>query len=426
MLDSSNPSLGFIDDSGDEDDDVNAVFNNVAAAHTATSPKETAQHKEIKDDHPRVTISLRRRVRRFRNWIGELVNNDRVQLFSVFLIVMNAIIMGIGTFDFVMENPNVDKAWEQMDQVFLILFTVELSMQFIYHGPNLFADGWLVFDFLVVVFSWSLESLQIVRAFRIFRAFRLVTRLTVLKNLIVALIAVGPSMVAIISLLLLILYIYAVMCTVLFKDLYEQGVTNEDYFGRLDTTLFTLFQMMTLEWADIVRQVMEKYYWAWAVFSTFLVCTSFILYSLIIAVVCNAVSDTEHHDKVVNALEEKKETHLRVRELHEKIHKMSVHQSAVLGAVQRALEELAIGEDEGALPTEDSLSQLDYIASSSKVNGDTAQSARVGNISVRFSMDQTKYVGTMQHSTNDANNEPVLVFEPEDSDTEAKHDNQSG
>jgi hypothetical protein len=69
---------------------------------------------------------------------------------------------------------------------------LELALQFIYRDIKLFLDGWLVFDFCIVLMSWSLESLQVVRTFRVFRALRLVTRVRVLKNLVSALFSVGP------------------------------------------------------------------------------------------------------------------------------------------------------------------------------------------------------------------------------------------
>jgi hypothetical protein len=297
--------------------------------------------------------SMPGRIGKIREACGKIVNNERVQLVIILMIVINAIMMGIGTFDFVTDDPDMNAAWEKTDQAFLIVFTVELALQLVYHGPRLFADAWLVFDFFIVVLSWSMESLQVIRAFRVFRAFRLVTRMTILKNLIVALFAVAPSMAAIMALLLLILYIYGVMCTVLFKDLYEQGFTDKDYFGRLDTTLFTLFEMMTLSWSEIVRQVMVKYYWAWGIFGSFLVLTSFILYSLIIAVVCDAVSETEHHDEIANVLDEQTETRLRLRDLQARVDKMAVHQAAAMAAIQYALEGL---EDAGAAePPDDAM-----------------------------------------------------------------------
>ena len=123
-------------------------------------------------------------INQFRFNCGMLVNNGHVQFFIVILICINAIMMGIGTFDFVKDNPKVDNAFETVDLIFLIIFTIELGLQFIYHGWRLILDGWLVFDLIIIVTSWSFSSVQIIRAFRIFRALRLVTRIKIMKNLI--------------------------------------------------------------------------------------------------------------------------------------------------------------------------------------------------------------------------------------------------
>jgi hypothetical protein len=120
----------------------------------------------------------------FRYWCGTIINDDRVQFFIVSLIAINAIMMGIGTFEFVTENPNVDRAFEMIDQIFLIIFTIELAMQAIYHSWKMLLDGWLVFDLVIIVTSWSFSQVQIIRAFRIFRALRLITRIKVMKNLV--------------------------------------------------------------------------------------------------------------------------------------------------------------------------------------------------------------------------------------------------
>lgn len=176
-------------------------------------------------------------IQQFRYRCGVCVNAKSVQFFIVSLIAINAIMMGIGTFDFVTENPSVKHAFETVDLVFLIIFTVELGMQFIFYGWRLILDGWLLFDTIIITMSWMFSEIQIIRAFRIFRAFRLVTRIKVLKNLVLALFGVMPRMFAIGLLLMLVSYIFAVMFTQLFKDLYEDGLTDEDYFGRLDNTL---------------------------------------------------------------------------------------------------------------------------------------------------------------------------------------------
>jgi hypothetical protein len=158
----------------------------------------------------------------------------------------------IQTFDFVTDDPNVERKFEIVDQVFLIIFSVELAMQFIFHGLRLFLDGWLVFDLAIIVMSWAFQEVQIIRAFRIFRALRLITRIKVMKNLVTALFGVLPRMAAIIFLLCMIFYIFGVMMTQLFGDLYPDGDTEVNYFTRLDNSFFTLFQVWKLQ-----RMVMD-------------------------------------------------------------------------------------------------------------------------------------------------------------------------
>jgi hypothetical protein len=216
---------------------------------------------------------------------------------------------------------------------FLIIFTIELGMQFAFYGWRIILDGWLVFDLIIITLSWTFSSVQIIRAFRIFRAFRLITRIKVLKNLVTgvslflllnlsiccalqipffsricfrisflrtALFSVVPRMFAIFFLLFLVSYIFAVMFTQLFKDLYEDGYTDTDYFGRMDTTFFTLFQIMTLDnWAAIARQVMEapNLGWTWLPFIIFVIITGFVVVNLIIAVICDAISALQDDEK---------------------------------------------------------------------------------------------------------------------------------
>lgn len=160
---------------------------------------------------------LLERINAMRALSGRIVNDSKVQMVIVAMIAVNAVMMGLATFDFVKSDPQVADIFELVDQIFLIVFTVELAMQLIYHGLSLFLDGWLVFDFVIIVVSWSFSSVQIIRAFRIFRALRLVTRIKVMKNLVLAVFGVMPRMGAIALLLLLIFYIFAVLFTVLFK-----------------------------------------------------------------------------------------------------------------------------------------------------------------------------------------------------------------
>jgi len=228
---------------------------------------------------------------KFRKLCGKIVNNARVQIFVLVLIIVNSIMMGVATFDFVDDDPKVSQAFETADTVFLSIFTAEMCMQIIDKGLFIFRDAWLTFDFVIIAVSWGLDELQVVRAFRIFRAFRVITRVQTMKNLVTAVFDIMPRLGAITGLLLITFYIFAVLFTSLFGDL----ELSPNPFATLDGSLMILFVFMTMEWADITREVMDVdgMWWAWIPFISFVMITGFIVFNLIIAVVCDAVAVLE-------------------------------------------------------------------------------------------------------------------------------------
>jgi len=255
-----------------------------------------------RDDEANIstTPNAFRAVQQCRNFCGACVNNERVQLGVIVFIAINALMMGIATFNVVSESIAVSHAFDIVDTVFLSIFTLELAMQLIYHGLHLFLDGWLLFDFLIIIMSWSFASIQIIRAFRIFRALRLVARMKVMKNLVEALFGVMPRMAAIGLLLLLIFYIFAVMFTQLFGTLYADGETTDNYFGRLDLSFFTLFQIMTLDdFSTVSRELMTARSWSWFPLLAFVIISSFVVVNLIIAVLCDAIAALKEDEKVM-------------------------------------------------------------------------------------------------------------------------------
>lgn len=270
-----NSAAVSVNRSNDKSVDINDTDNNDGGGDGCGSSRERFNNKYCND------------IQRIRKQCGAIVNNFYVQLVMVAFIVINAIMMGIATYDFIKDNPEYSRAFELTDKTFLVIFTIELVMQGIYHGIYMFKDGWLVFDFIIISISWAFQEVQIVRAFRIFRAFRLLTRVKIMRNLILALVEVMPRMAAIVLMLLLIFYIFGVMFTQLFS---EVVFIDADYFGNLAWTFLTLFQIMTLDgWASISREAMETYWWAWLPFCAFVIISGFIIVNLIIAVICDAI-----------------------------------------------------------------------------------------------------------------------------------------
>jgi uncharacterized membrane protein YphA (DoxX/SURF4 family) len=255
--DESRASVNSLYYEAQEEDDEQSSF----------SPDEEKRQKRL---------NSKRHLVRWRQRAGDLVNNTTVQLIVIGLIIINALLMAVATFDFVTDDPHVAKIFETVDLVFLSVFTLELGLQFIYRGLTLFQDGWLAFDFTIIVLSWSFNQIQVIRAFRVFRVFRLVTRVKLLRDLVTAIMVVLPRMTAIGALLLLIFYVFSVLFVELFGELELSG----NYFKTLDASLFTCFQMMTMEWGDLARECQETLSYAPIVFVSFVMITGFIGKSL--------------------------------------------------------------------------------------------------------------------------------------------------
>eukprot|EP00591_Stephanopyxis_turris_P014511 CAMPEP_0195540092 /NCGR_PEP_ID=MMETSP0794_2-20130614/50395_1 /TAXON_ID=515487 /ORGANISM="Stephanopyxis turris, Strain CCMP 815" /LENGTH=283 /DNA_ID=CAMNT_0040674155 /DNA_START=359 /DNA_END=1210 /DNA_ORIENTATION=+ len=248
------------------------------------------------------------------------------------MIIVNAVVMGLQTISKLREEKYATfmGILETTDAAFLIVFTIESVMQLIYHGYRLLQDGWLVFDATVVILSWAFPTMSVVRAFRIFRLLRLVKRVPSLNNLVGALLTVIPRMGAIALLLGLIFYIFAVLFTMLFKEVSRNGQLSEDYFGSFHLSLFTLFQMLTLEWSDVTRETMVIYSWSWAPILLYVFVSAFIFFNLVIAVICDAVAvnddEEEEQQKAIKEADEEKTISL----LKERVENLSARISEVV------------------------------------------------------------------------------------------------
>jgi voltage-gated sodium channel len=225
------------------------------------------------------TGGLRARVRRF-------VESRPFQRTIIVLIVLNAIVLGLET------SPAVVAQWGSLlslaDRAMLAVFVVELLLRLFAHRAAFFRDPWSVFDLLVVGIALLPASgpLAVLRALRVLRVLRLVSASKSMRGVVGALLGALPGMGSIAALLALVLYVAAVMATKLF------GAIAPEYFGSLGGSLFTLFQIMTMEgWADIAREVMVEAPLAWVFFLAFILVSTFTVLNLFIAVVVNAMQE---------------------------------------------------------------------------------------------------------------------------------------
>jgi hypothetical protein len=228
--------------------------------------------------------------------IGKLISSRLFKRSIIVLLLLNAMVMGIATFDFVTENQQMQIAFDILDDAFLAFFTFEIGLRILHLGQTSLGDSWLVFDFSIIAASWFCGALLAIRTFRVLRTLRLATKFKPLRDVVLAIGRVGGRIVSIVVLFLLSLYIYSIIFTDLFKS-------TQDEFRRLDVTFWSLIQIMTLDgWSDIANESMQSKSWVWIVYVMF-VLTTLVLMSLLVAVLVQALinpdSELLEHKKVL-------------------------------------------------------------------------------------------------------------------------------
>lgn len=266
-----------------------------------------------------------------RGRIGTWIESTRIQFSIIALIIVNAITLGLETSPTVMEA--VGPAILMLDRAILSVFVVEILLKLFAFGPRFFRQPWNVFDFIVVTIALIPASgpLAVLRALRVLRVLRLVSMMPRLRFVVEALLHAVPGIASIAGLMLLIFYVAAVMSTGLF------GQSFPEWFGSIGASMYTLFQVMTLEsWSmGIARPVIEAYPYAWLFFIPFILIATFTMLNLFIAIIVNTMQTLHEatleaeektikevvHDEGVILEDEIKSLRGEIRELREMLKK---------------------------------------------------------------------------------------------------------
>lgn len=257
-----------------------------------------------------------------RAWLRAYVEHPRVQHGIIALIVINAALLGLETWPAAMAAAG--GLIVAIDRAILAVFVVEIALRLFVHRRNFWRDPWSVFDFLVVAVALvpATGQFAVLRALRVLRVLRLLTMVPSMRRVVGALLSAIPGLGSIALVLLVIYYVFAVVATKMFGDAYPA------WFGDLGQSLFTLFQIMTLEsWSmGIARPVMEHFPYAWAFFVPFILVATFTMLNLFIAVIVNAMHSFTEEDQqqTVAAVEQAREhieadLHSEVRALRDEI-----------------------------------------------------------------------------------------------------------
>jgi voltage-gated sodium channel len=251
----------------------------------------------------------------FRGQLEAWLERPTIRNAIIGVILFNAVILGLETSPSVMAvaGPVI----LLLDRACLAIFVVELVLKLVALGPRFFRSGWNIFDFVIVGIALvpSAQGLSVLRALRILRVLRIVSAVPSLRRVVEGLLTALPGMGSVFLLMSIIFYIGAVMATKLFSASFPE------WFGSIGASLYTLFQVMTLEsWSmGIVRPVLEVYPYAWAFFVPFIMVTTFAVVNLIVGLVVNSMQDAHAEESNAATDAYRDEVLERLRKIEERL-----------------------------------------------------------------------------------------------------------
>ena len=234
-----------------------------------------------------INLLRQENVRPGRQKLARWIESKAVQNVIIAVILINGLVLGLETSPGTMDR--FGPVLVAVDKLCLLVFLVELAVKLFAYRLWFWRNGWNWFDFFVVAIALAPGAgpWAVLRSLRILRVLRLLTVMPQFRRVVAAFIHAIPGLSGVIVLMAVFFYTMAVLATNLFGDAFPQ------WFGSLGGSLFSLFQIMTLEsWSmGIVRPVMETFPWAWAFFVPFIVIATFTILNLFIGIIVSTMQE---------------------------------------------------------------------------------------------------------------------------------------
>jgi voltage-gated sodium channel len=223
----------------------------------------------------------------WRQRLGRWIESPRVSSFIIGVILLNAVILGLETDADLMARAGT--LLVALDKACLAVFIFEIVCKLLAFRSIFWRSGWNIFDFVVVAVALvpGAGPWAVIRSLRVLRVLRLLTMVPSLRKVVAAFLHAIPGLGGVLAVMAIFFYTAAVLATNLF------GATFPDWFGTVGRSLFSLFQIMTLEsWSmGIVRPVMEQFPYAWAFFVPFIILATFTILNLFIGIIVSTMQE---------------------------------------------------------------------------------------------------------------------------------------
>jgi voltage-gated sodium channel len=231
-----------------------------------------------------------------RNAVAGIVDSNPFTIVVVATIAVNAIVLGLQTYEGVAERWG--SLLDGINAACVSIFVVELLTRIASYWPRpweFFRNAWNVFDFVVVGVTFVpgvAENSTLLRLARLLRVVRIVRVLPDLRLLLRGVWRSVPPLASIAAVTAMILFVYGMVGWLLFADdLPEQ-------WGNVGRAMLTLFVMLTLEDFPVYMDAaMDVHRWAWIYFVSFILVAAFIVLNVLIGIVLNSMEEARELER---------------------------------------------------------------------------------------------------------------------------------
>lgn len=229
--------------------------------------------------------------------LADLVDSDRFQIAIGAIIVANAIVLGLQTYQGLEESYG--GLLRGLNDIFYIVFLVELITRILSYGTrpwNFFRNGWNVFDFIIIggaLVPALRDQATVIRLLRLARVVRLMRFLPDARILILTVTRATPAVASMSVLTILVLFIYGIVGW----SLFGQALPQE--WGNIGTAMLTLFVLLTLEgFPEYLAAARTVTPFAPIFFLTYVLIAAFIIVNLLIGIVISAMERAREQEAV--------------------------------------------------------------------------------------------------------------------------------
>jgi voltage-gated sodium channel len=187
-------------------------------------------------------------------YIRPAAHSEEFSQFVTFIIIVASILVGVQTYDL---SEGFTLFLNVVDAIILAIFTFEVVFKIAAEGCSplkYFGDSWQVFDFVVVVFCYIPEvqaHATMLRLLRLLRVLKVLKAFPELNVIVKSITSSLPSLGYISLLIMLLFYLFGIIAVLWF------GANDPHHFGSLHVAILSLWRSATGEdWTELMYTAM--------------------------------------------------------------------------------------------------------------------------------------------------------------------------